>query len=406
MVQRKPAKGKDKHGNVTFVARWRDPSGKNCSKSFSSAKYDQPQKMAVAYEREMKGDLDKGSYISQADRKVTVGQLAQEWRDMASNDGTKKDRQWLIDNLGQLEHMPITTVRSSHLNHWISQLQNGRPWADDKPVAPRNVANRIGQLKGIFKRANADGLLAFNPAANLRAGAEVNRPIQEREIPTAEELQSLIEGAKTGGKIHLDDGSYIKVPPSPWLADAMRIAVGSGLRSGEVSGLWIEDVNFLRRSLRVRRQCGKRVLEYEPPKTRTSIREMPIGDDLIALCDELASGRDGNAPLIAGAGGDGVTSRLISERFVKVRRLAGVSEEISFHSLRHLYASQLLSAGMPLPVVSKYLGHENIAVTGRTYAHFLPSDFETSRAAINSLGGFLGYFPSGDLGDSAADLHG
>lgn len=78
MVQRKPAKGKDKNGHVTLVARWRDPKGKSCSKSFSSAKQDQPQKMAVTYKREMKDDLGTCSYISPADRKVTVGDLVAE----------------------------------------------------------------------------------------------------------------------------------------------------------------------------------------------------------------------------------------------------------------------------------------------------------------------------------------
>lgn len=404
MVQRKPAKGKDKHGNVTFIARWRDPAGKSCSKSFSSAKYDQPQKMALAWEREMKGDLDTGAYISQDDRKITVGQLAEEWKRMAMKDGTIRDRQWLIDNLGDLYHMPIVNVRSSHLNHWISQLRTGRSWAGGTAVAPSNVANRIGQMKGIFKRANADGLIAFNPAANLRAGAEVNRPIQEREIPTVEEFRALISAASSGGRIALDNGREKSVPASPWLADAMQISAGTGARSGEVSGFLIEDVDFLRRSIRVRRQSGKRAGEYEAPKTRTSIREIPLGDDIVALCDQLASGRGKGEPLIPGPGGKGITSRFISNRFSAVRALAGVSEAISFHSLRHLFASQLLSAGVPLPAVSRFLGHENIAVTSRTYAHFLPRDFEASRSAINSLGGFLGDSGSNGLGDPATDL--
>lgn len=404
MVQRIPAKGKDKSGHVTFVARWRDPSGKNCSKSFSSAKHEQPKKLAIAYEREMKNDLDTGAYISQSDRKITVGQLAEEWKRMATNDGTAKDRQWLIDNLGDLRHMPLTSVRASHLNHWIGQLRNGRPWAGDTPIAPRNVSNRIGQMKGIFRRANADGLIAFNPAANLKAGADVNKPVEEREIPTTDELRALMDAARTGGKYLTPKGQQKTMPKSPWLADAMHLSAGTGARSGEVSGFWIEDVNFLRRSIRVRRQCGKRVGEYTAPKTRTSVREMPIGDDVLELCDRLAAGRPRQEPLIAGAGGKGITSRIISQRFVEARAVAGVSEEISFHSLRHLYASRLLSAGVALPIVSSYLGHENVAVTGRTYVHFLPDDFESSRAAINSLGGFLGDFSDGDEGGIASDL--
>lgn len=43
-----------------------------------------------------------------------------------------------------------------------------------------------------------------------------------------------------------------------------------------------------------------------------------------------------------------------------------------FHSLRHLFASQLLAVGVDLPTVSGLLGHANVAVTARVYAHQLP----------------------------------
>lgn len=47
---------------------------------------------------------------------------------------------------------------------------------------------------------------------------------------------------------------------------------------------------------------------------------------------------------------------------------------MSLHTLRHSHGSQLLSAGVPLPAVSKRLGHSNIYVTATVYAHALTSD--------------------------------
>jgi integrase len=47
---------------------------------------------------------------------------------------------------------------------------------------------------------------------------------------------------------------------------------------------------------------------------------------------------------------------------------------VSLHSLRHAHASQLLSEGIPIPTVSKRLGHANPTITLRLYSHALESD--------------------------------
>src|SRR5262249_22661878 len=59
-----------------------------------------------------------------------------------------------------------------------------------------------------------------------------------------------------------------------------------------------------------------------------------------------------------------------------VRRLAKKAgfSRVSLLNLRHSHGSQLLSAGVPLPVVSKRLGHTDIYITARIYSHALQSD--------------------------------
>ena len=57
----------------------------------------------------------------------------------------------------------------------------------------------------------------------------------------------------------------------------------------------------------------------------------------------------------------------------RVAKKAGFAG-VSLHTLRHSHGSQLLSAGVPLPAVSKRLGHSNIYVTATVYAHALSSD--------------------------------
>lgn len=58
-----------------------------------------------------------------------------------------------------------------------------------------------------------------------------------------------------------------------------------------------------------------------------------------------------------------------------VRRLrkAGI-KDASLHSLRHANASNLLSKGVPVAVVSARLGHANPSITQKIYSHALPAD--------------------------------
>ena len=51
----------------------------------------------------------------------------------------------------------------------------------------------------------------------------------------------------------------------------------------------------------------------------------------------------------------------------------GIDPPASFHILRHTYATHLLWAGAPLPVIAANLGHSDTRMTERHYAHLVPS---------------------------------
>lgn len=57
---------------------------------------------------------------------------------------------------------------------------------------------------------------------------------------------------------------------------------------------------------------------------------------------------------------------------------------MTFHALRHTYAGALLSAGVPLLDVSRFLGHASISETANSYGHLLPEAGDRARAAIAS----------------------
>ena len=57
----------------------------------------------------------------------------------------------------------------------------------------------------------------------------------------------------------------------------------------------------------------------------------------------------------------------------RVLAYAGIGKPFTLHQLRHTFATQALNAGIPITVVSKWLGHANISVTYNTYIHVLES---------------------------------
>ena len=71
--------------------------------------------------------------------------------------------------------------------------------------------------------------------------------------------------------------------------------------------------------------------------------------------------------------GDHYKPDQMSSRIAEIARRLGYSG-IGIHSMRHTHASQLLSRGVPIPTVSKRLGHANPSITLRLYAHALESD--------------------------------
>lgn len=64
---------------------------------------------------------------------------------------------------------------------------------------------------------------------------------------------------------------------------------------------------------------------------------------------------------------------------------AGLSRDVRFHDLRHTAATLLLASGVNVKVVSEMLGHSNVAITLRIYAHVLPHMQQSAVQAMDAL---------------------
>ena len=161
---------------------------------------------------------------------------------------------------------------------------------------------------------------------------------------------------------------------------AIVIGAGLGLRQSEAAGLTLDRVDFLRRTVRVDRQWQQTTASkpgaFTRTKTAAGTRIIPVGEWVL---DEL------NLHLEQFGAGNGGAARW-GHYMRAARKRAGVSDRVSFHDLRHFYASALIAAGCTVKQVQAALGHESAKVTLDVYGHLWPGDEDRVREAIDRLG--------------------
>ena len=138
--------------------------------------------------------------------------------------------------------------------------------------------------------------------------------------------------------------------------------------------------------LHVRRQWT-RTGEYAVPKTEAALRRIPLSDEmtkyLTALKLRSRNSKDED-PVFASKSGKPLGHRNVTGRgFEPAASRAGI-EGVSFHSMRHAFASRMIARGISSTVLAALMGHESSAITERRYVHLFDKQRtdEAVRAAM------------------------
>ena len=161
-------------------------------------------------------------------------------------------------------------------------------------------------------------------------------------------------------------------------------AASTGCRRGELLALQWQDIDFqtgmvtisksieqTKSGLRIKSTKSGRVRRFPLPSVALGIlsqhrRNQPLGNP-------TEPNRKAPGVVFCSPEGDYYKPDQISSKVAAIMAKAG-SRGISLHSLRHGHASQLLSEGVPIPTVSKRLGHANPTITLKLYSHALEPD--------------------------------
>jgi integrase len=263
---------------------------------------------------------------------------------------------------------PLDKLRPSHIEAWKVQLEH-------RGLSESTIRSAYTILRAVLDTAVRDRALAQNPAHAVR---RPRVPVREAAYLTPDQVRSVLLAAK----------------PSRY-APLLELLVNTGLRRGEALALHWSDIDFDEKLLRVRgtlaRVAGELVVtETKTPRSRRVIPLSPAAERLLRdvranqRVERLRAGSmwQPTPYVFTTELGEPCDPRNALRALKAAAKRAGLPSSVGLHTLRHSAASVMLSAGVPLKVVSEVFGHASVAITGDIYGHVSP---EVSREALTRL---------------------
>ena len=260
-------------------------------------------------------------------------------------------------------YKPSTRVKARIvLNRWVLPAFGSKPLDRIAPAAVRRWfdvysrtspggANRtLDILQQIMNFAIACGHIETNPTRGVRKNRRtpINRFLSREEI---DRLHSVLDA-------HTERGGERRKH-----VDIIRLLLLTGCRKGEIvrlrwseirgNALMLADSKTGPRKVPLNSQA-RRILERQPQTDSPFVFPSPL-DPSRPRCDDF-------------------------QFWHRIRREAGI-EDVRLHDLRHTHASHAVMNGVPLPVVSRLLGHSNVRMTLR-YAHLGDREIEAAAERV------------------------
>ncbi|KKN42180.1 hypothetical protein LCGC14_0715990 [marine sediment metagenome] len=209
------------------------------------------------------------------------------------------------------------------------------------------VARKLAAIRSFFQFCIKKKWLEDNPAKIVAT------PKQEKHVPSflsEDEMAQFLDLPQTTQPLDLRDKA------------ALELLYATGMRVSELTGINLDDLTFSERLVRVRGKGKKERLIPFGKKAEDSlafyIRSRP----------QINKGKIEAEALFLNYRGERLSSRSVERIVDKYICFTAVQRKISPHSLRHSFASHLLSRGADLRVIQELLGHESLATTQK-YTH-------------------------------------
>jgi integrase/recombinase XerC len=205
-----------------------------------------------------------------------------------------------------------------------------------------SIRRKIAAIRSFFKFMLREGVVAANVARLLRTP---KAPKTLPRVMTAEQTNYLVD--------HVAAGQLDRPHPARDLA-IFELLYGCGLRISELVGLNFEDFDFAERWIRVRGKGRKE-------------RQVPFGAKAASALDNYLAVRQPANPadraLLLNHSGKRLTDRGARGIVKFYASMISGDSALHPHSLRHAYATHMLSDGADLRAIQELLGHSQLSTT-------------------------------------------
>ncbi len=269
-----------------------------------------------------------------------------------------------------IAYLKVYKIKSIHIQEYYNKLGKTKTFSQIKKL------NKL--LKSFFFYAEKEGFILKNPCTNItipNQNKQKNKTIDNIEYFSEEEIKQL----KNAIKNHK-------------LENLILTALGTGLRQGELLALKWENINLEDKYLQVKETLkkvyvfdsdGNKQLEtlIQKPKTNNSIRTVDLPDKIIDILSKIPHNSEF---VFTDTDGKPYSAKTVFGNWKKILKDNNIPHK-KFHSLRHTYATMLLTKGVDLKTVQDLMGHSDITIT-QIYLHVLP---KTKIDAVNRLNDIL-----------------
>lgn len=334
------------------------------------------KKEAILRENQIKLELISGTYIKKNDK--TMKELIEEWlklqKDIWSPKTYVANRHWCDIIIKSIGHIKLKNINVKILEEFYSKLKNETNYSD------KTIQHFYALISTALNKAVDWEYIASN------SNKKIEKPkvkLKEKEYYNREEVEQLIKAL---------DKESLKYQALIFLA------LDSGARRGEITGLTWEDIDFINGTININKttQYVKEYGIYEKStKSETSNRIVNITEKTLNILKKykkeqlekrlkLGSKWEGSKRVFTTEFGGDMhpdTPSQIFEKIIKKHNL----KRISFHGLRHTSISLLISLGVPLQQISRRAGHSSLAITDSVYSHIYDKDKIETANKINNI---------------------
>lgn len=311
---------------------------------------------------ELKYKLEHGAFVAKS--KLTFGEWYKTWMRQYKKNRVKNttynsyNKYYYCAVEGALAKRNLTDIRGEHIQKLYNDLT-------EKGYSLSTIKIISAVLNGCFQQAMRNGLIERNPVKLAELPRQKERKV--KQAMTKEQQALFMEYAKES-----------------YLYNFFAVMLRTGMRSGEMRGLKYTDIDKKENVIHVQRTLvyieGQGYVE-NTPKTRTSLRDIPLTAATIQLLDSQRKFWGFKVEkidryLFCNENGEELSRDRVQAEIDRITKRIRVKGEdfprITPHIFRHTFATRAIEAGMQPQVLKTILGHSSLAMTMDLYSHVLP----------------------------------